>query len=320
MDPAIPGRLRTIDFDGAHDHLESLLGIFGSSHSSNASSIRLHVTPYSEQGPQERTTAFLSLSFPKLSKLDIRNFLPDSSSSIFTTSNLISLKLGSPHRDGNHYTPSRFSKMLQRHSNLQELHLWQSGIPQARSSGSSVPIVLPRLVDLQLDGTAATIAGFLALISMSSPLHNVTLHFEFIRAPSIPTLVSIVKKILAPYYKRQGVDYPRKASHLTISNLEENFLAFNVESRSTSASHPTSNLELRFNKMDNTLAEKICLLFPLGDVLEFAAVGLDLPRSGYRELFQRMVGLSCLRLDGLDIGPVLGELGFAHELRGVQRH
>jgi len=241
---AVPGRIRTLDFSGTSNDLEGLLGASGSSHSSIASSIRLHVTPSEGRGTREHAVAFLSLSFPKLSKLDIENFLPDSSSPIFTPSTLASLKLGSPHGGGNHYTRSQFSHILQRHTNLQELHLWQSGIPQAKPSGPSIPVAPPQLVDLRLYGAEATIAGFMDLVSMSSPLHNITIHFESTRTSIIPALASTIKKILTPYYKNQGPDYPRKANSLTISKSEGKFLAFNVGSRSTSASSPTFNLKL----------------------------------------------------------------------------
>jgi len=318
-DLAIPGRVRTLNFNGTSNDLEEFLGNFGSSHSSIASSIRLHVTPYDEQGTRERTAAFLSLLFPKLSKLDI-NFLPDSSSPILTTSNLVSLKLGSPHRCGSHYTLPQFSHILERHSNLQELHLSQGGIPQVKPSGPSVPVFLPRLVDLRLYGPEAVITGFIGLVSMSSPLHNVTIHFESTPTSSIPALAGTVKKILTPYYKCQGLEYPRKVNNLTISKFGGRSLVFNVGSHSTPASRPTANLELQFNKVDNVLAQKICLLFPLDDVFEFALVGLDLPRSGCRKILQKMDGLSHLRLSGLDIGPVLGTLNFDCELWSMPRY
>ena len=311
-DPTIPGRVRMLDFSGAGDHLECLLGVFGSNHSSNVSSIRLHATRHSERGPREHTVAFLSLSFPKLSKLDIKtNFLPDFSSPIFTTSNLISLKLGSHHRDGVHYTQSQFSEILQRHSDLQELHLWRGGMPLVEPSGPSVPVAPPRLVDLRLYGTEVMISGIMGLVGMTSPLYNVIIHFESTSSSSISNLTNTVKEIIASYYECQGPDHPRRANHLAISNSEGRYLTFNVGSRSTSKSHPASNLELRFDGVDNMLAERICLLFPLGDILEFTAAGLDLTRSRYRRILQMMRSLEHLRLDHLDIGPVLGALNLS---------
>jgi len=89
------------------------MGAFNPGHVlSNTSSIRLHITPHDNRGIQGHLAHFLSLPFPALSKLDIDNFLPGSSSSIFTTSNLTSLKLRIPYYDESHYTLSQLSQIL----------------------------------------------------------------------------------------------------------------------------------------------------------------------------------------------------------------
>ena len=317
-DPTIPDRIRTLDFNGTSDQLEHLLSAFSSSCSSNTSSIRLHIAPYKEHGSRKHTTAFLSLLFPKLSKLDINNSLPDSSSPIFTTSNLVSLKLGIPYNNESHYTRSQFSNILRSHPNLQELHLWQSGMPQGEPSEPHIPVVLPRLDDLRLYGTEADIAGCVDLISMSSPLHNVIIDFISVSTATVPPLVNAAKKILALYYESQGLDYPRMANHLTVSfNSGKKSLVFNAVSRSTSASHPSSNLELRFGGADKTLAGEICLLFPLDHVVEFAATGLYLLRARCHEMFGKMEGLLHLQLDKMDLGPVMGALCAGDQIEGV---
>ena len=94
--------------------------------SSNASSLRLHVIPYVEREAREHTAAFLPLPSPKLSRLDIQGLQPASSSPIFTTSDLVSLKLSTPDGYRSPYTRSQFSEILQRHSGLQELRLRQN--------------------------------------------------------------------------------------------------------------------------------------------------------------------------------------------------
>ena len=317
-DPTIPGRIRTLDFGGTNDQMEDLLSAFGSSRSSNASSIRLHVTPHDGRGPRKHTTAFLSLSFPKLSKLDISNSLPSSSSRIFTTSNLVSLRLKSFYSDESRYSRSQFSKILQCHPNLQELHLWQGGMPWIKPSEALIPVVLPGLVDLQLYGTEAVIAGFADLLSTSSPLHGVIIDFKSDFTTTVLALANAVERILTLYYGRQGLDYPHMADHLTISSDSgQRSLRFNTMSRSTSASHPTSNLELQFGGADDMLVEKICLLFPLDRVVGFTAIGLSLLRDRYHEIFKKMEALLHLRLDKMDPGPVMDALGFCDRIEGV---
>ena len=318
-DPTIPGRIRTFDCTGTQDRLEHLLGTFTSDHFPIASSIRLHVTPYDEHGPKENTAAFLSLPFPKLSRLDIKNSLPGSSSPIFTTSNLVSLKLGVPYIGETQHTRSQFSQILQRHSNLQELHLWQGGMPQVDPSEPPAPVILPQLVDLRLYGNAAIIAGFMVLLDMSSPLHNVVIDLE----PTSTTtsgLTNAVKKILVLYYECQGLDFPRTADHLTVpSRPQKKTLVFNVESRPTSASDPTYSFELRLGGVDDTLGREICPLFPLDHVREFSVTGLSFSRSEWRGMFEKMEGLVHLQLDKVNLGPAMGALGSGDELKGVYK-
>jgi hypothetical protein len=110
-DTDTPKRIRQLDFSGHPEQLEHFLGALNSSSISVTSSIRLRSTQSIDPG--EYLTRFLSLSFPKLSNLDIENFLPDSSSPIFTTSNLSSLKLRSPYDILPHYTLAQLSQVLQ---------------------------------------------------------------------------------------------------------------------------------------------------------------------------------------------------------------
>ena len=322
VDYTIPVRIRTLDFAGTVDHLEDLLEGFGYSHFHFpiASSIRLHVTPYDEQEPKERTRIFFSLSFPKLSKLDLKNFLPDSSSPIFATSNLVSLKLGVPYGAENQYTRSQSLQILQRHSNLQELHLWQGGMPQVEPSQPLVPVILPRLVDLRLYGTAVIVAGFADLVDASSPLHNVVVDLESASTRGTLPPINAIKKILVLSYGCQELDYPRMAHHLTISsNSDKKSLVFNTKSLSTSAPYPASNFELRLNSVGSELAGEICLLFPLDHVREFATICVPLSKGNCRGIFKKMEDLLHLRIDNVELGPVMGALCVGDQLEGVHK-
>jgi hypothetical protein len=277
----------------------------------NASYIRLHITPSNKRGTRGRITNFLSLSFPKLSKLDIENFPPNSSSPIFTTSNLTSLKLCFPYDAEPYYTLVQLSQILQKHPDLRELDLESGAAPLGDSSEAPVSFVLPRLVDFRLHGTEAVVTGLVDLVGMSSPLRNVVIRFPYHNRQTIPALVSAAREIVVAYYGCQGLDYPRKAGRLTISSdWLTSALVFNAEPHSTSASYPTSKLKLHFNRTDDGLAEDTALLFPLRHVRKFTAVGLNLPTNRWRRILQKMEGLSHLWLDCLDIGPVLGALTF----------
>jgi len=317
MDPTIPGRIRVLNFSGTNYDLEYLLGTLNSSTPSNTSSVRLHVTRYDEHGARKHPTGFLSLSFPKLSRLDVKNFLPDFSSPIFTTSDLVSLKLNIPHGDKNCYTRSQFSKILQHHPNLQELHLWYGGMPQIEPLEPLIPVALPRLADLQLYGSGVIISGFVSLIGTSSPLRNVIIDFDSTHATRASTLADAVKIILMSYYESRELDH-HKADHLTISSDPGgNALVFHTRSRS--ASYQTSNLELRFDRMDDGLVEKICLLFRLDNIGEFTAIGLSLPIDGYYRMFQKMEGLFHLWLENLDIESALEALIHNPPLEGMHK-
>lgn len=150
-------------------------GAFNLSPSSGVSSIRLKVPSYDEREPKEDFARFLSPSFPNLSQLHSENFLHISSSPIFTTSGLTSLKLSLPHMGKKPFTLSRFLQILQQHPNLQELDL-ENAIPlPGPSEAPSVPLVLPRSVILRSEGKSAAVLGFISLIDISSPLHNVTI-------------------------------------------------------------------------------------------------------------------------------------------------
>ena len=311
-DPTVPRRIRQLDFHGSHRDLENLLGgSLDSSLPSNASSIRLHIVPYDEHGPQEHTTNFLFLSFPELSKLDIKNFLPDSSSSVFTTSNLVSLKLAIPYDNKNRLTRSQFSQIFQHHSNLQELHLWKGGMPRLEPPGTSPPSDLPQLVDLQLHGADAVIAQFMGFIGMSAHLDNVFLDFESISTPSPSALA--IQEIVTTYYERWGpTNRPHKADRITISSGTEG-----RDPIFDAGSHPTSNLKLKFGQMDEALVEEICLLFPLNHVCDFIVRGLNLPRGAYSRILRKMKSLLHLQLDDLDIEPVLGALRYDDQYSGT---
>ena len=54
------------------------------------------------------------------------------------------------------------------------------------------PVLLPQLVDLRLSGAdPAEMVRFMVLVSTSSPLHDVVIHFQFVYG-TFPTLVSAV--------------------------------------------------------------------------------------------------------------------------------
>lgn len=322
MDPAISGRVHRFDFRGTHQQLADFLGIFDSSPSSNVSSIRLQIQ-FDQRGhnePPERVARFLSSPFPKLSVIDIKNFLPDPISPIFATSNLTSLKLDFYAGNGRRYTLSQFSQILQRHPNLRELDLQNGGIPLLEPSESSAPFVLPQLAYLRLHGMKPAIMEFIDFIGMSSPLHNVAIYFQELYNLTVPVFTDTVKKVLAAYYGCPGMDCPRKVNRLLISStFLKNDLIFDAGSHSTSgAPCPTSNLKLQFSGLsgmgdDSQLLEKTLPLFPLEHVHEFNAEALDLVADDWRRMLREMKQLSCLRLDDLDIGPVLDALGFDNQ-------
>ena len=183
-DTETPRRIHQLDVNGTHEQSEQILGALDSRSTSTTSSIRLQYARY-KKNDTEYLTRFFSLSFPKLSKLDINTFLPGPTSSILTTSNLTSLKLVSPYTNNGCYTQSQFLQVLQQHPNLEQLNLLGDGLPSVENSGGLVPIVLPCLVDLRLCGKDGAINGFMDLISMSSPLHNIIINFQDNHIPDV---------------------------------------------------------------------------------------------------------------------------------------
>jgi len=233
MDPTIARRTRQLDFCGNGNQLAHFLGVFDSSPPSNVSSVRLQIASYDDREPRENFARFLSSSFPKLSKLNIANFLPSPSSPIFTTSKLTSLKLFLPYEIKGRYTLVQFSQILQQLPDLQELDLNHGAIPPSGKSGTPVPFILPRLVNLRLYGAETAILGFIDLIGMSSPLRNLVIHFDSCSGFTLPALTSAVEKIVMPYYDCQVLDRPRKINSLTISSYPyKHHLAFHARSRS----------------------------------------------------------------------------------------
>ena len=310
MNPAIPRKIHQLDFAGTQQQLVDFLDAIGSNPPSNAWSIRLQVPPSNYSKLLEHLARFLSSPFPKLSKLDIEDFTPDSTSPIFTTSNLTSLKLSLSLTGKFRYTLSQFSQILQHHPNLRELDLQQSGTTVPEPSGPLVPLVLPRLVDLRLYSTEPTITGLIDLIGVSSPLHNVVIHFQN-GYTLTPSLTNTMKKILAAYHGCAGLDSPRTVNHLSISSrLLEGGLTIDAESHSTSASQPMSNLRLQFDRTWDGLVGKILPLFQLNHVREFTVTRLGLVMGDWRRMFRKMKRLLCLRLDSLDIKPALEALCF----------
>lgn len=187
------------------------------------------------------SSLYLSRNFQN----SIKNFRPDFTSPILTTSNLTLLKLYFPNNNGRRYTLSRFSQVLHQHPNLQELDLEQGGTPAPELLGSLVPFVLPQLVDLHLYSMSQTVMGFINLIDMSTPLHNITIHFQRVYSLKDQTLAGLMKKILAAYYGCSRLSYPYTVNCLTIlSAFPGNDLIFDTKPHSTSVSHPTSNFKL----------------------------------------------------------------------------
>jgi len=65
----------------------------------------------------------------------------------------------------------------------------------------------------------------------------------------------------------------------------------------------------------NALTEQVIPLFPLKDICEFTANGLEFVTNSWRRRLGKMEGLLHLQLTHLDIGPALGALDF--DRRGV---
>ena len=316
-DAALPKRIRLLDFRGENQHFEHLLSAFDSIPPPNASSIRLKITPYHAKNPEDHLVRFFSLSFPKLSSLDIANFLPAPSSPVFMTSNLTSLKLSFPFSDKPHYTLATFSKTLQRHPNLQELDLEDGAMPRVEPSGAPVACVLSQLTVLKLCGTEGCVSELINLIGMSPPLLNVVLRFHYPRRQTVPSLVGPVKKILGAYYGRTEPDRPRRLAHLVVKEKEGQaqaplvFIAKSSNSRSTHAPSPQSILRLELWGTQKVL--EFFNLFPTKNVKTFSADGLSLSSKNYRTMLQKMKNLMHLSLASVYIEEVLEAIDFGNQ-------
>lgn len=306
-DLAVSGRISRVDFVGTEGQLVHLLGAIDSRPPSNAPPTQPLIAPRSiKQDTQDPLPRFPPFSPPNLSELHIKSSHPDPSSTTLTTSNLTSLKLRSLYSPGPSYTLARLSGVLQKHPNLRELDLEEGTMPRIESSEAPVYLTLPHLIDLKLCGTAACILGFINLIGMSSPLHNVGLVIHYPTNQNVPAPVDIVKKILAAYYEREGLDYPRKADYLAVSSGSwggNGPLVFFAQSRSMPAPAPQPILKLQLGRTTELL--DILPLFPLSDTQEFIIEGLGLPSVRYYEILQMVEEVSHLRLTKLDVGPVL---------------
>jgi len=299
-------RIHRFDFSGSGKQLERLLETLNSNSISITSSIRVQLIGSCPRRSIKRLNRFFSSPLPNLSKLDIENFLPDSSSSLFTTSNLTSLRLSLPQEYQRRFTQSQLSKILQQHPNLRELDL-EGALPPIEKSGPPVPVVLSNLVDLRLYDTDSDIVGFTDLINMSSPLRNFVIRFH---AARFPTLVATVKKILTAYYECRGLERPRRADHLTISSGPmENDLTIDAGSPST----PSPNFKLQFHGVVGMFTGDIVPLFPLKHVRKFTVEGLAVTVDDWCRMLRGMRGLLHLQLNNLEIGPALGGLGFDDE-------
>lgn len=144
-----------------------------------------------------------------------------------------------------------------------------AGLPSIVNSGGVVLVVLPRLVDLKLHGTDEAIEQFIDLIGMSSPLHNITIDFEY-KDSSLAARVNITKKFLTIYYGCERLEHLRKATNPTISStLSHSGLIIGAKSRPTSP-HPIYNLELQFRRITPVVVGRIIPLFPLNHVCEYS--------------------------------------------------
>ena len=313
ISPGVPKRIHHLDFNGTSEQLVELWSAFGSN-SSNISSLRLEISVYGSREPRKDLVRFFTSSFPKLSHLAFVDFLPDSSSPIFTTSNLTSFKLSFPHRREQNYTLSQFSQLLQRHPNLQELVLSSGALPLLeRSSSPLVPLILPRLAILRLYGSEAAILGLVDLINMSSPLHNVVIGFKQSPKPTVADLAGAVQKILVAYYECQGLKFPREIHHFTILyDPEVECLVFRARSRPGLTPDLSSSLKLQFQDTDELVGDAVVKetfpLFPLNSVRKFTVEGPDIYGNRYRGMLQKMKDLSYLQLNKQDISLVLQAL------------
>ena len=305
-------RIRLLDFYGEDRHFESLFGALESTHPFNASSVRLQILPYDQKNSQDHLVRFFSLPFPNLSKLDVRGFLPDPLSPVFTTSILTSLKLSFSIDNQRRYTLAQLSRILQKHPNLQKLDLEEGAMPRVDPSEVPVQCALPQLVDLTLGSDIGRISGFLGLVDMSSPLYNIVLRLRHPRDQPVTALVNALKKVLTVYYKSGELNRPRNAADFTVEwrSLGDPPLIFDTKSaksRSAPASAALSALRLEFWGVDEPF--QLFTLFPLNTVQRFTANGLYLPSERYRTVLQKMKHLLHLHLVSLNISHVLEAMG-----------
>ena len=327
MDPTVPRRIRRLDFSGSIKQVARRLGAFDSSAPSGVSSIRLRIVPQYGEDPPPGFARFLSSAFPKLSELDFGDFIPDSTSPIFTTSNLTSLKLYYQYDGGPIHSLPEFLDILKQHPNLRELDLQEGALPLPEPSVPLVPLILPQLVDLRLRGLEWGVTGVMDIIGVSSPLRNIAILIQGTPDDDPETFVNMTRKILAVYYGCPGQGHPCTSDYLRISLCSPGHnpldiwspspqydLAFDTGPCSTLLPHPTSNLELRINGVGEEdayqLAGDVLTFFQVDHIQEFTAMGLNIPMGVYRAMFRKMKNLLHLRLDNLvDIGPLSGALG-----------
>ena len=308
-DAALPERIRLLDFRGENQHFEHLLSGFNSIPPSNASIVRLKITPYHEKNPEDHLVRFFSLSFPKLSSLNIWNFLPDPSSPVFMTSNLTSLKLSFPFSDASRYTLAQFSKILQKHPNLQQLDLEEGAMPRIEPSEVPVSSVLTRLIELKLCGMVECVSGLIGLIGMSPPLLNVVLRFRYPRNQTVPSLIGPVKKILGDYYGCTEPDRHRKAVHLMVEQRfgqDQAPLVFVAKSSKPHlAPAPSLPSNLRLELWGAQEVFEFFHLFPLNNLNTFSADGLCISLPQYRTVLWKMERLTHLSLAAVHVDTVI---------------
>ena len=310
-DAAVLRKIHRLDFHGQSQHFGHFFSAPGTTTSLIVSSMRLQIVPFAQKD-EDHFIPFFSLSFPKLSMLDIGGFLPDLSSSIFTTSILTSLKLSFPVRHKPHYTLAQFSQFLHQHPNLQTLDLEDGAMPRVDPPGVPAPPALSQLVDLTLSGTAGRISGFLNLVDMSSPLYNVVLRFRATLGQPFTALVDAMRKPLEAYYTCGEQDRPRNAGHLTVGSSRWGRhapLVFDCESsksRSAPVSAPLLTLRLELWGVDDPF--QLFYLFPLKSVQTFTAEGSFFSSKRFCAVLREMDCLVHLHLAALDIEQVLAAM------------
>jgi len=115
-----------------------------------------------------------------------------------------------------------------------------------------------------------------------------------------------VEQILTAYYECQGLEYPRQVDCLTVRSGSD--LVITASSSPTPTCHPTYTLRLHSYDTRKEVVRKIVLLFPSKHTHTFTATRLDLTADNWCTIFQNMRELLHLRLNQLDIGPVLDGL------------